>query len=59
MEGRSTTYTDVVYESRDPEQEYFFTTGWQQLVQRAEADLAQGCIVEFATVEDLFADLDG
>jgi hypothetical protein len=42
----------------DSDQTYFFTIGWQAYVMRAEQDLAQRRIAEFATIEDLFADLD-
>ena len=56
----STASAVVVGEGlRDPEQAYFFTTRWQTYVARAEDDIVHGRIAEFATTEELFADLEG
>lgn len=42
----------------DKSQAYFWTTEWQEAERQAEADIEAGRIKEFASVDELFADLD-
>ncbi|MCJ7667467.1 MAG: AbrB/MazE/SpoVT family DNA-binding domain-containing protein [Anaerolineae bacterium] len=42
----------------DKSQAYFWTTEWQEAERQAEADIEEGRIKEFASVDELFADLD-
>lgn len=42
----------------DKSQAYFWTREWQEAERQAQADIEAGRIEEFASVEELFADLD-
>lgn len=42
----------------DKSQAYFWTTEWQEAERQAQADIEAGRIKEFASVDELFADLD-
>lgn len=42
----------------DKSQAYFWTKEWQEAERQAEADIEAGRIKEFASVDELFADLD-
>jgi len=42
----------------DKSQAYFWTTEWQEAERQAQADIEAGQIQEFASVDELFADLD-
>ena len=42
----------------DKSQAYFWTTEWQEAERQAQADIEAGRIKEFASVDELFAELD-
>ncbi|MGB9301167.1 MAG: AbrB/MazE/SpoVT family DNA-binding domain-containing protein [Anaerolineae bacterium] len=42
----------------DKSQAYFWTKEWQEAERQAQADIEAGRIQEFASVDELFADLD-
>ncbi len=42
----------------DKSQAYFWTKEWQEAERQAQADIEAGRIREFASVDELFADLD-
>jgi len=42
----------------DKSQVYFWTKEWQEAERQAQADIEAGRIQEFASVDELFADLD-
>lgn len=42
----------------DKSQAYFWTKEWQEAERQAQADIEAGRIEEFASVDELFADLD-
>jgi AbrB family looped-hinge helix DNA binding protein len=42
----------------DKSQAYFWTTEWQEAERQAQADIEAGRMKEFASVDELFADLD-
>jgi antitoxin MazE len=43
----------------DPGQAWFWSDRWQRMEQEAQADLEAGRIVEYASIDEALADLDG
>ena len=43
----------------DKDQAYFWSREWQEAEREAEEDIRAGRVKEFASVEELFRDLDG
>lgn len=45
-------------EKRDPDQTWFWSEEWQKGEEEAEADIRNGRLKSFNSLEELFADLD-